>query len=77
MKFKMLQVVVLKRDLRKHKLRKGDLGTVVERYKPDGLEVEFLRASGDTQAVVTLRERDVRPIDDRDVKAVRRLGRSA
>jgi uncharacterized protein DUF4926 len=77
MKFKMLQVVVLKRDLRKHKLRKGDLGTVVERYEPDGLEVEFLRASGDTQAVVTLRERDVRPIDDRDVKAVRRLGRSA
>jgi hypothetical protein len=76
-KFKMLQTVVLKRDLPKHRLRKGDLGTVVELYEPDGLEVEFLRASGHTQAVVTLRHVDVRPSDDRDVNAVRRLGRSA
>ena len=77
MKFKMLQTVVLMCDLPKHRLRRGDLGTVVELHEPDVLEVEFLRASGHTQAVVTLRHGDVRPSDDRDVKAVRRLGRSA
>lgn len=77
MKFKMLQTVVLKRDFRKHGLKKGDLGTVVEMYGPDRLMVEFLRLSGHTQAVVTLLPGDVRPSDDRDVSAVRRLGRSA
>jgi hypothetical protein len=46
-------------------------------YEPDGLEIEFVRASGRTQALVTLRERDVRPIADGDLMAVRRLDRSA
>jgi hypothetical protein len=37
-------------------LRAGDLGTVVEIYEPDGLEVEFVKASGETLAVVTIHE---------------------
>jgi hypothetical protein len=50
MKFHLLNTVVLDRDLEEHRLRKGDLGAVVEVYEPDGLEVEFVRASGKTQA---------------------------
>ncbi len=45
-------------------------------YEPDGLEVEFVAASGRTQARVTLRESDVRHVDDRDLIAVRPLQRA-
>ncbi|MCZ7649584.1 MAG: DUF4926 domain-containing protein [Planctomycetota bacterium] len=48
MRFKELQAVVLNRDLPEHRLRKGDLGAVVRVYEPDGLEVEFVSASGRT-----------------------------
>jgi hypothetical protein len=77
MSFKELETVVLNRDLPEHRLRKGDLGAVVHVYAPDGLEVEFVSASGKTEALVTLRETDVRPVADGDLIAVRRLDRSA
>ena len=48
---------------------------VVEPYEPDGLEVEFVTASGRTQAVVTLKEGDVRKIALEDMISVRRLQR--
>ena len=44
--YQVLDTVVLDRDLAEHGLRKGDLGSVVEVYEPDGLEVEFVTASG-------------------------------
>ena len=69
--------VVLVRDLPEHGLRAGDLGAVVEVYVPDGLEVEFVTASGRTKALVTMKSRDVRPIADSDLVAVRSLERSA
>jgi hypothetical protein len=71
MKYKLLDTVVLDRDLSKHGLRSGDLGAVVEVYEPDGLEVEFVTASGKTQALVTLNVKDVRPVQDGDLVAVR------
>ena len=74
MRFHSLETVVLDRDLSQHELRKGDLGTVVEVYEPDGLEVEFVRASGKTQALVTLKIDDVRPVEDEDLVAVRKVG---
>ena len=77
MKFKELETVVLNRDLPDQGLRKGDLGAVVTIYEPHGLEVEFVRASGKTQALVTLEETDVRAVADDDLVAVRRLHRSA
>ena len=40
-------------------------------YEPDGLEVEFVTASGKTQALVTLNVNDVRPVQDSDLIAVR------
>ena len=71
MKYKLLDTVVLDRDLPEHALRAGDLGAIVEMYEPDGLEVEFVTASGKTQALVTLNVKDVRPVQDGDRVAVR------
>ena len=75
--FSVLDTVVLDRDLPDHGLRRGDLGAVVDRHEPDGLEVEFVLASGRTQALVSLRAGDVRAVSDGDLVAVRQLRRSA
>lgn len=72
MKFNNLDTVVLRRDLPEHGLRQGDIGAVVQIYEPDGIEVEFVRASGRTQALVELTVSDVRAIEDEDLISVRR-----
>ena len=77
MKFKLLDTVVLDRDIEDSGLRTGDLGTIVEVYEPDGIEVEFVSASGKTEALVTMTQADVRPVPDGDLISVRRLDRSA
>lgn len=66
-----LDVVVLKEDLPLQGLKQGDLGTVVEVYAPDAVEVEFVTASGRTQALVTLPPSAVRAVGDNDLVAVR------
>ena len=71
MMFEELEVVVLTRDVPEHGLKAGDLGTIVEVYPPDGIEVEFVTAGGETQAILTLRTADVRKVDSRDMVAVR------
>jgi hypothetical protein len=71
MNYKLLDTVVLDRDLPQHGLRSGDLGAVVEVYEPEGLDVEFVTASGKTQALVTLNVNDVRPVQENDLVAVR------
>jgi hypothetical protein len=40
-------------------------------YGTDGVEVEFLRASGQTKALVTLKAEDVRSVGESDMLAVR------
>lgn len=66
-----LDVVVLNEDLPSHGLKRGDLGTVVEVYGPDAVEVEFVTASGRTQALVTLPPSAVREVGDNDLVTVR------
>jgi len=73
MRFRELDTVVLDRDLPELGLRKGDLGAAVHVAEPDGLEVEFVTASGRTEAVVSLRDCDVRPVADTDLMAVRKI----
>jgi hypothetical protein len=73
MSYRLLDTVVLVHDLPAQGLRRGDLGAVVEVYDDGAIEVEFVRASGKTQALVTLRAADVRAIDDGDLIAVRSL----
>jgi hypothetical protein len=77
MKHELLDTVVLVRDVPEHGLRAGDLGAVVETYPPDGLDVEFVTASGRTTALVTLKTSDVRAIADTDLVSVRTIARSA
>jgi hypothetical protein len=54
-----------------HGLRAGDLGAIVEVYGQDGLEVEFVQASGRTNALITLNTKDVRAVSADDILAVR------
>ena len=77
MDFKALDTVVLTIDLPEQGLRTGDLGAVVQVYQLDGLEVEFVTASGKTQALVTLKSADVRHVVDSDLMAVRTARKSA
>jgi hypothetical protein len=72
-----LDTVALAHDLPDKGLREGDLGAVIEVYEPDGLEVEFVTASGPTEALVTLKASDVRRVGDTDLIAVRKLERTA
>lgn len=69
-----LDVVVLTRDVPAHGLQRGDLGAVVEIYGPHAIGVEFVAASGRTQALVTLHPADLRPVADDDLVAVRPAG---
>ena len=71
MKYSELDTVVLARDLPEYGLCTGDLGAVVGVYDLDGVEVEFVTASGKTEAFLTLTEHDVRPVDQNDLIAVR------
>ena len=77
MSYKLMDSVVLVRDLSEHGLRKGDLGAIVELYEPDGIEVEFVKVSGKTQAAITLTIDDVRRVADEDLLSVRRVNRTA
>lgn len=73
MKFKLLETVVLTKDLKQYGLKKGDLGAIVEIYGSHNYEVEFVTADGQTQALVELNERDLRPVKSRDMISVRPL----
>jgi len=68
---KILDVVVLTRDIPAEGLRVGDLGAVVDVRGPESFAVEFVAASGRTQALVTLAPADVRSVADNDLVAVR------
>ena len=71
MTFQPLDVVVLKTDLPVHGLKRGDLGAVVDVRSSDAIEVEFVTASGRTQALVTLKPSDIREVSNDDLVAVR------
>jgi hypothetical protein len=71
--FKLLDTVALTHDIPSAGLRRGDLGAIVELHEPDAMEVEFVAASGRTQALLTLEASDVRQVGDQDLIAVRSL----
>lgn len=75
--FKLLDPIVLNRDIPEYGLRAGDLGAIIEIHDPEHVEVEFVAASGRTQALVTLNLSDVRHVSDADLVAVRRLQQAA
>jgi Domain of unknown function (DUF4926) len=66
-------VVVLLRDLPACGLVRGDVGAVVGVYASGGYEVEFTAPEGETVAVVTLAEGDIRPRGRREILHVREV----
>jgi hypothetical protein len=73
MDLKLLEIVALAKDIPEHRLRVGDVGTVVEIYDTRGIEVEFVEASGHTRALLTLAPADVRQVDPDEILAVRSM----
>ncbi len=54
-KIKLLDTVALLEDIPDRKLRRGEVGTVVELLAPDAFEVEFCDHDGQTYAEFALR----------------------
>ena len=69
-----LDTVVLARDIHEHGLRQNDVGAIVHCYKNNkAFEVEFVTGEGETIAVLTLTEADIRPVSRREILHVREL----
>ena len=66
-----LDTVVPTHDLPDVGLCAGDIGAIVQLYYSDTVEVEFVTASGRTQALLTLCGSDVRAVRDDDLLSVR------
>ncbi len=66
--------VVLAVDLPEHGLRAGDIGCVVHVYPGGkGYEVESCTLTGQTVAVASVHDSQVRPISGRELPSARRL----
>lgn len=71
---RVLDMVVLMRDIAEHGLKKGDVGAVAHSYADrEAFEVEFVAAEGETIAVLTLTGTDTRPIQRGEILHVRAL----
>jgi hypothetical protein len=68
-----LDNVVLMVDLPEHKLKQGDVGSVVLVHGNRGYEVEFVALDGETLAVVSLGPSDVRPIGTGEIAHARQV----
>jgi hypothetical protein len=68
-----LDNVALTVDLPEHRLRRGDVGTVVLMHGDHGYEVEFVALDGETLAVVSLERPQVRPIGSGEIANARRV----
>lgn len=68
---KELDTVVLNVDLPEHRLKKGDVGTVVLLHGSAGFEVEFMTLGGETLAVVSLPKDQLRPVGNREIAQAR------
>ena len=66
-------LLVLTRDLPEGGLEAGDVGVVVAVYEGGGVEMEFVSADGETLAVLTLTDADVRPMVGAEILHVRGL----
>lgn len=59
---KVLDVVAVTEDIPEHGLRRGEVGTVVERWKDGAYEVEFSDDTGEAYAFVALRPDQLIPL---------------
>jgi hypothetical protein len=78
MKYELFSRVALRVDLPEHRLRSGDVVTIVEYHagRPDqepGYSLEVFNAVGDTVAVITARESQIAPLTPNELLHVRPL----
>jgi Domain of unknown function (DUF4926) len=59
---KVLSLVAVTEDIPEHGLRRGEVGTVVERWKDGAYEVEFSDDTGEAYAFVALRADQLIPL---------------
>jgi hypothetical protein len=59
---KVLDVVAVTEDIPEHGLRRGEVGTVVERWKDGAYEVEFSDDTGEAYAFVALQANQLIPL---------------
>jgi hypothetical protein len=76
MRLKLFDRAVLMKDLPAEGLRAGDVGVVVEHYeargdRPEGYELEFFSARGETIAVVSVPATAVRVAESHELLTVR------
>lgn len=73
-----LDDVILECDVPENGLARGDVGTVVLVHeRGDGYEVEFTALDGETIAVVTLSNEQVRAVGSGEIAHARGLARAA
>jgi hypothetical protein len=69
-----LDTVVLAHNIDQYGLKQDDIGAVVHRYKNgEAFEVEFVTGEGETIAVLTLTQADIRPMRRQEILHVREL----
>ena len=78
MSLQLFDRAVLMKDLPEESLRAGDVGVVVEHYEargdsPEGYELEFFSARGETVAVVSVPATAVRVAESHELLSVRRF----
>jgi len=78
MAYELFTKVALRADIPAHKLRRGDVATIVEAHpgglgQETGYSLEVFNAVGQTIAVVTVRESQLEPLANNEVLHVRRL----
>ena len=59
---KILDVVAIVEDLPEHSLRRGEVGTIVDRWKDGTFEVEFSDDTGEPYAFVGLKAEKLFPL---------------
>jgi hypothetical protein len=71
-----LDTVVLLHDVEDHGLERGDIGAVVHRYSSgDAYEVEFVTGDGETVAVLTLSDDEIRSMERQEILHARALAK--
>ena len=73
-RYKEHERIVLTADLPAAKLAAGDVGVIVHIHESGrAFEVEFVALDGETVAIVTLEDSQIRPVDHREITHARRV----
>jgi hypothetical protein len=82
MKYALFSRVALTEDLPEHRLRRGDVTTIVEHHRgrpgqEPGYSLEVFNAVGETVDVVTVHESQIEPLTANELLTVRPLAATA